>query len=184
MLRYNLVMINFIRDIDIDSHALRTHGVCSTSGKEVPANFFSFRISKIFLPIWGTCHTMRDAVPQPCCAASGRLKNHPLPLRLCLAVYKSTIIHMVQEGLRCNLYAAKQALTGVNNCRDAAWFYATICRSFVLRANYSVSVVKQADATHIELNYLSVPPPSLQLAYIKETKQIPFTQIQHHCIRL
>jgi hypothetical protein len=87
-------------------------------------------------------------------------KEPPL-LRLCLAVYKSTPIHMVWEGLTWNLCANKQALTGVNNCRDAAWFYATICRSFVLQANYSVSVVKQADATHIELNYLSVPPPSL-----------------------
>ena len=121
--------------------------------------FLFFPHLKYFPSHMGHAPHDADAAPRPCCAASSRLKNHPPPLRLCLAVYKSTPIHMVWEGLRWNLCADKKALTSVNNCRDAAWFYATIRRSFVLRANYSVSVVKQADATHIELNYLSVPPP-------------------------
>jgi hypothetical protein len=123
-----------------------------------------------FLPIWGTRHMMRDAAPRPCCAASGRLKNHPpSPVRFCLVTYKSTPLHMVWERLKWNLCAAKQALTGFNNCRDAAWFYATICRA--LSCEPIIQFQWLSKLTPLTLNWTTSQYPTVPLVSLHQRIQ-------------
>jgi hypothetical protein len=83
-----------MRDIDIDSHTLCTHGACSTSGKEVPAFFFPFRILIFFpshmghaphdagcgaTPLLCSQRPAKESPSFPCKALFGYIQIHPTP---------------------------------------------------------------------------------------------------------